>query len=94
MLCSRCSRSSELTARFAFGCNGNTCAKGGACDAVARVGIDAIAGVAPEAGNVLAECARLAGITGTVVAVEGAEELRPDGQLAALGLRERCKLCA
>jgi len=36
----------------------------------------------------------VAGITGTVVAVEGAEELRPDGQLAMLGLRGRCTLCA
>jgi len=55
--------------------------------------MEAIAGAVPEAGNVLTECARVAGIAGTVVAVEGAEQLWPDGQLAALGLRGRCKLC-
>mmetsp|Transcript_19441 Transcript_19441/g.38232 ORF Transcript_19441/g.38232 Transcript_19441/m.38232 type:complete len:95 (+) Transcript_19441:536-820(+) len=93
MLCSRCSISSELTALLGLLCEGNTCAQGGACAGVARVGIEAIAGVVPEDGNVLTECAREAGIAGTVVAVEGAEELWPDGQLAALGLRGRCKLC-
>jgi len=85
--------SSELTALLCRLDGGNTCAQGGACAGVARVGMEAIAGVVPEAGNVLTECARVAGIAGTVVAVEGAEQLWPDGQLAALGLRGRCKLC-
>jgi len=94
MLCNRCSRSSELTALLGICCDGNTCAKGGACAGVVRVGIEAMAGVVPEAGSVLAECPWVAGITGSVVAVEGAEELRPEGQLDTLGLRGRCKLCA
>lgn len=75
--------------------DGSTCAHGGACAGDAKVGIEAIAGVIPRAedGNVLTECARVACIAGTVVAVEGAEELWPEGQLAALGLRGRCTLC-
>jgi len=72
--------SSELTALLCRLDGGNTCAQGGACAGVARVGMEAIAGAVP-------------GIAGTVVAVEGAEQLWPDGQLAALGLRGRCKLC-
>jgi len=94
MLCSSCSGSSELAALSGFCCDGSTCAKGGVCAAVANVGIEAIAGIVPEAGKEFADCARVAGITGTVVAVEGAEELRPDGQRAMLGLCGRCKLCA
>jgi len=67
--------SSELTPLLGLFEGGNTCAQGGACAGVARVGMEAIAGVVPEAGNVLTESARMAGIAGTVVAVEGAEEL-------------------